>query len=108
MNIMDHLDSPHPQIRSRWTPEATGCLLVSGNAQSAKANLISTLITDTALLVIMLTGLLRLGFHERGAFGVGRLLWKQVSVSVLLSCRGVLTHAYRSQGYYLALDIHPR
>ena len=26
----------------------------------------------------MIFGLLRLGFHERGAFGMGRLLWKQV------------------------------
>jgi hypothetical protein len=26
----------------------------------------------------MFFGLLRLGFHERGAFGLGRLLWKQV------------------------------
>ena len=26
----------------------------------------------------MIFGLLRLGFHERGAFGLGRLLWKQV------------------------------
>ena len=30
------------------------------------------------LLLIMFFGLLRLGFHERGAFGMGRLLWKQV------------------------------
>ena len=26
----------------------------------------------------MFFGLLRLGFHERGAFALGRLLWKQV------------------------------
>ena len=26
----------------------------------------------------MFLGLLRLGFHERSAFGLGRLLWKQV------------------------------
>ena len=26
----------------------------------------------------MFFGLLRLGFHERGAFGMGRFLWKQV------------------------------
>jgi hypothetical protein len=87
MDIMDHLNSPYPQIRSMWVPEAASCLLVTGNVQSAKANLISTLITDTVLLVIMLIGLLRLGFHERGTFGVGRLLWKQVGrigTSILL------------------------
>ena len=37
-----------------------------------------TLATDITLLLIMFFGLLRLGFHERGAFGMGRLLWKQV------------------------------
>jgi len=73
------------RIRSRWVPSAASCLLVTGNVQSAKANLISTLITDTALLVIMLIGLLRLGFHERGAFGVGRLLWRQGIIWLLMT-----------------------
>ena len=31
----------------------------------------------------MFFGLLRLGFHERGAFGLGRLLWKQVGYCFL-------------------------
>ncbi|KAH9956532.1 hypothetical protein BC827DRAFT_1270896 [Russula dissimulans] len=73
------------RIRSMWVPEAASCLLVTGNVQSAKANLISTLITDTVLLVIMLIGLLRLGFHERGTFGVGRLLWKQGLIWLLIT-----------------------
>jgi len=55
----------------------------------------------------MLAGLLRLGFHERGAFGVGRLLWRQVRVLALPSCHGLLIHVYRLQGYYLAPDVHP-
>ena len=37
----------------------------------------------------MFVGLLRLGFHERSTFGVGRLLWRQVSYW-LLPGRGVL------------------
>ena len=41
-------------------------------------NLLVTLATDIILLLIMFFGLLRLGFHERSAFGLGRLLWKQV------------------------------
>ena len=41
-------------------------------------NVLVTLVTDISLLLIMILGLLRLGFHERGAFGLGRLLWKQV------------------------------
>ena len=41
-------------------------------------NVLVTLVTDISLLLIMIFGLLRLGFHERSAFGLGRLLWKQV------------------------------
>jgi hypothetical protein len=41
-------------------------------------NFIITLVTDLILLLVMFIGLLRLGFHERGAFGLGRLLWRQV------------------------------
>ena len=37
-----------------------------------------TLVTDLILLFLMFMGLFRLGFHERGVFGLGRLLWKQV------------------------------
>jgi hypothetical protein len=43
-----------------------------------KLNILVTLATDVILLLIMIFGLLRLGFHERSAFGLGRLLWKQV------------------------------
>jgi hypothetical protein len=48
------------------------------NMQITKLNLIVTLVTDIALFFIMLTGLLRLRHHERGAFGLGVLLWRQV------------------------------
>jgi hypothetical protein len=44
---------------------------------STKLNTITTLVTDIALLLIMLIGLLRLGFHEPGVYGLGRLLWRQ-------------------------------
>ena len=52
------------------------CSVVNWNI--SKLNILSTLATDIILLLIMFFGLLRLGFHERGAFGLGRLLWKQV------------------------------
>jgi hypothetical protein len=42
-------------------------------------NALATLGTDITLLFILFFGLFRLGFHERGAFELGRLLWKQVS-----------------------------
>jgi hypothetical protein len=53
------------------------------NAHIIKLNLIVILATDVILLLIMSIGLLRLGFHERSAFGVGRLLWKQVGYQCL-------------------------
>jgi hypothetical protein len=51
---------------------------VSANIHISELNILVTLATDISLLLIMFFGLLRLGFHERGAFGLGRLLWKQV------------------------------
>jgi hypothetical protein len=52
------------------------CLIT--NVHSTKLNLISTLITDIVLLLIMLVGLLRLGFHESGVYGLGHFMWRQV------------------------------
>ena len=54
-----------------------------------------TLATDIILLLIMFFGLRRLGFHERGAFGLGSLLWKQVgylcfSLAVVFSAHMVV------------------
>jgi hypothetical protein len=48
-----------------------------------KLNLIVTLATDIILLLIMSIGLLRLGFHERSAFDMGRILWRQVGYQCL-------------------------
>ena len=39
----------------------------------------------------MLIGLLRLGFHEPGVYGLGRLMWRQVRVFALLTSRGSLS-----------------
>jgi hypothetical protein len=39
----------------------------------------------------MLIGLLRLGFHEPGVFGLGRLMWRQVGVFALLASSGSLS-----------------
>jgi hypothetical protein len=47
------------------------------NLQSLKLNIIATLVSDVLLLLIMLIGLLRLRYHEHGAFSMGRLLWRQ-------------------------------
>ena len=56
--------------------EAAGACIVL-NIQSAKLNILITLVADILLLLIMLIGLLRLRCHEHGAFSTGRLLWKQ-------------------------------
>ena len=73
---MDLLGSSHLQIRASWIPEAGTCVI--SNIHITKLNMISTLITDIALLLIMLIGLLRLGFNEPSVFGLGHLMWKQV------------------------------
>ena len=46
------------------------CLVV--NLHISELNILVTVATDIILLLIMFFGLLRLGFHERGAFGLGR------------------------------------
>ena len=73
---MDFLDSSHLQIRASWIPEVGGCGIT--NIHITKLYVITTLITDIALLLIMLIGLLRLGFNEPGIFGMGYLMWRQV------------------------------
>ena len=39
----------------------------------------------------MLIGLLRLGFHEPGVYGLGRFMWRQVRLFALLASRGSLS-----------------
>ena len=51
-----------------------------GNDHSTKLNSVITLMTDIISLLIMLIGLLRLGFHESGVRGLGHLMWTQVRV----------------------------
>jgi hypothetical protein len=49
------------------------------NLRITRLNILVSLGTDIVLLLIMIFGLFRLGFHERSAVGLGRLVWKQVS-----------------------------
>jgi hypothetical protein len=51
---------------------------VVANPHIAYLNAFVSFTTDTILLLIMLFGLFRLHFHKSSAFGMGRLLWKQV------------------------------
>jgi len=84
---MDRLDSSHPQLRASWIPLMTTCII--SDLHSTKLNMITTLITDVTLLLIMLIGLLRLGFHEPGVYGLGHLMWRQVRAFAVLASRGV-------------------
>ena len=64
------------QIRAPWSPESDLCEI--NNIHSTKLNMIMVFTTDTALLLIMLIGLLHLGFNEPEVYGLGRLMWRQV------------------------------
>ena len=59
-----------------WIPAFQTCAV--RNSDEIKPALITTLITDIILFVTMLVGLFRLFIDNNCAFGVGRLLWKQV------------------------------
>jgi len=71
------------RIRTTRAPVAATCVVL--NVPSTKLNVVVTLSTDIVLLVIVLIGLLRLGFHERGAFGMGHLLWRQGLIWLLIA-----------------------
>ncbi|KAF8487381.1 hypothetical protein DFH94DRAFT_24739 [Russula ochroleuca] len=71
------------QARSTWSPETLTCVL--GNIDSTKPAFISSLFSDIGLLLIMLTGLLRLHFEAGGSFALGRTLWKQGLIWLLLA-----------------------
>ena len=82
---------------------------VPTNLRISLLNTLVTLVTDISLLLIMIFGLLRLGFHERGAFGLGRFLWKQVGyLCFSLLCVLRLYGGPHSQGYHLALSCYYR
>ncbi|KAH9956523.1 hypothetical protein BC827DRAFT_1270889 [Russula dissimulans] len=87
------------QIRSTWSPDEATCLVL--NIESNKPNFIVALCTDIVLLVIMLVGLLRLGFHERSAFGMGRLMWRQGLIWLLIA-----TLAEVPTAVFICLDLN--
>jgi hypothetical protein len=43
--------------------------------------MITNHLSDIILLLIMLVGLFRLGFHEAGVCGLGHFMWRQVGLS---------------------------
>jgi hypothetical protein len=68
------------RLRSTWSPEALTCVV--DNIESTKPAIICSLVSDIGLLLIMLIGLLPL---RGGAFALGRKLWKQGLIWLLLA-----------------------
>ncbi|KAH9990095.1 hypothetical protein BJV77DRAFT_634846 [Russula vinacea] len=71
------------QLRSKWTPEDNACALL--NVYTTKPAVIGSLFSDVVLLLIMLFGLLRLRCKGGGAFSMGRTLWKQGLIWLLVA-----------------------
>ncbi|KAH9984322.1 hypothetical protein BJV74DRAFT_587430 [Russula compacta] len=71
------------RIRSAWEPTQRVCYTL--NMESQKFNIVISLANDIALLLIMVVGLLRLRYHSDGAFKLGRLLWKQGVMWLLIA-----------------------
>jgi len=70
------------KLRSSWAPAQNTCYVV--NTDTSKPTILCYLITDIILLLVMLLGLFRLRF-EGGMFGLGRLLWRQGILWLLLA-----------------------
>jgi len=71
------------RLRSAWSPEANTCVLL--NLETTRPNIIASLVTDVVLLLIMLIGLLHVRIEASGTFILGRVLWKQGLVWLLLA-----------------------
>jgi len=70
-------------IRSEWAPNKEACAIL--NMHDGAHNFVIKLISDTILLLTMLVGLFRLNRGIRGSIGVGRLLWHQGVIWLLLA-----------------------
>jgi hypothetical protein len=57
-------------------PVASACAIT--NFEASKPSVIGMLVTDVTLLLVMLSGLLRLRRSDGGSSKLGRFLWKQV------------------------------
>jgi len=71
------------KIRSAWSPVANTCELL--NLETTKASIFGSLSTDILLLLIMLVGLFNQDLVKGNAFGLGRTLWKQGLVWLLIA-----------------------
>jgi len=63
------------RLRSAWSPEANTCAIL--NLETTKASIFGSFTTDILLLLIMLVGLFHQDLVGSNTFGLGRTLWKQ-------------------------------
>jgi len=71
------------RLRATWDPTVQACVIL--NSEEIKPTLITTLITDTILLVTMLVGLFRLLTDGSCGSRLIRLLWKQGIIWLLIA-----------------------
>jgi len=79
------------QISAEWVPSEITC--GTPNTQSNKLAITAMPVTDIALLLIMLIGLLRLRHRGGGRFDLGRLLWKQGVIYLFVATIAEITPA---------------
>ncbi|KAH9984320.1 hypothetical protein BJV74DRAFT_848439 [Russula compacta] len=87
------------RVRSTWSPLLQNC--VELGIEKSKLNIIVTLVTDILLLIIMLVGLLYMGFDDGGKLNIGRLLWKQGLIWLLIA-----TIAEVPPGVFILLNLN--
>ncbi|KAH9964990.1 hypothetical protein BC827DRAFT_1186849 [Russula dissimulans] len=87
------------KLRSEWSSVQSGCTLP--NIDSNKLAISAMLGTDISLLLIMLAGLLRLRKRGGSKFELGRLLWKQGLIYLV-----VATTAEVVPVVFLSLDLN--
>ncbi|KAH9988682.1 hypothetical protein BJV77DRAFT_729311 [Russula vinacea] len=71
--------------RLRYASTAPGAHCEPVNIETSKATMIVACVADILLLVIMLVGLFRLGFHRQATQSTGRFLWNQGIIWLLLA-----------------------
>ncbi|KAI0287050.1 hypothetical protein BC826DRAFT_1189258 [Russula brevipes] len=71
------------QLRAVWISDREGCAILDING--LKRILVAAFVSGTVLLLIMLLGLLRMGLYGSDTLALGRLMWKQGVLWVLLT-----------------------
>jgi len=77
------------RIRSGWNTDQNNCVIL--NMESNKHTIVVVFVTDIVLLLTMLVGLFRLRRRGGGTFELGRLLWKQGLIWLLIGTAAELT-----------------